>query len=98
MYLTNRNISSMRSALDTPATSTLLQQAPQPLTHYPISTVPENASSILKRDRLECSAQRFDEGFPAPSPRLAKKAPKKREIVGSEEGEITRRASQDIGG
>jgi hypothetical protein len=58
----------------------------------------EKASSILKNDRLECSAQRFDQGFPAPSPRLAKKALYKMENVGSEEGEIPRRASQEIGG
>ena len=58
----------------------------------------EKASRILKGDRLECSAQRFDPGFPAPSSRLAKKALDKRESVSSEEGGIPRPASQEIGG
>ncbi len=44
------------------------------------------------------STQRFDQGFPAPSPRLAKKALDKRENVGIEEGEIPRRTSQELGG
>ena len=58
----------------------------------------EKASRILKGDRLECSAQRFDPGFPAPSPRLAKKALDKRENMGSEDSGIPRRTSQEIGG
>jgi hypothetical protein len=55
-------------------------------------------NSRLVGDRLECSAQRFDPGFPAPSPRLAKKALDQRENVGSEEGGTPRRTSQEIGG
>jgi hypothetical protein len=76
----------------------LLQQASQPLTYYPISTVLEKASRIPKGVRLECSAQRFDPGFPLPSPRLAKKALDKSENAEGEEGGIPRRVSQEFGG